>query len=301
VREDLNALADRLAGLPAQTVFGYCRISSSKQEQGLSLPAQEDAIRQYCAKQQLGEPVIVTETSTAGRRMFSLPRVAPSLAVEGEDDEGDGPCRPRLLLLLGHITALSKAHLVVWRLDRLARINDEREVIHQLLLRSEVKLHTTDRSEQVWLDTGDPNDPMAALMRQVFGAFSQYEKAVIEMRMQTGMRFKAARGGYTGGRHPFGFSVANGELQVNEEDAKLIRYLFMLSKRYSMSLRQIQEQLTAYGMPALSKTKIHRILHHEPIYRGTYRDRFGNTHKRPDLRILTDSGDYNYEEEFRRV
>lgn len=301
MRSDLDALAKQLAEADGQRIFGYCRISSSKQEQGLSLPAQEEAICEYCKKHKLGEPLIVTETSSAGQRMFQLPRVGgpatPSPLPSDGDDEDEPPrlTRPRFLLLLGHLTALKNAQLVVWRLDRIARINDEREVIHQLCVRNEVKLHSTDPSEQLWLEHGDPNDPMAALMRQIFGAFSQYEKAIIEMRMQTGMRFKAARGGFTGGRPAFGYTLADGDLAVVPEDAAVVRYIFMLSKKYHLTLNAIRDQLAG----KVSRTKIHRVLHNESLYRGKYRDRYGAVHDRPDLRILTDDGDYDYDEEFR--
>lgn len=299
MRDDLEALAQLLAEDSSRRVFGYCRISSSKQEQGLSLPSQEDAIRKYCEQHKLGEPFIITETSSAGKRMFQLPRIGPATVATSSDedeDEGEeaGRCRPRLLLLLGHVTAIKKAHLVVWRLDRLARINDEREVIHQLLVRSEVKLHTTDKSEQLWVEQGDPNDPMAALMRQIFGAFSQYEKAVIELRMQTGLRFKAAKGGYTGGRAGFGYRIEGGDLKVIPSEASVVRYIFMLRHHYKMTIRSIAERLGTN----MGHTKVHRILSNEGLYRGTYRDRYGTLHNRPDLKILTDNGDFDYREEF---
>lgn len=303
MRSDIEALAHRLANNPKQRIFGYCRISSSKQEQGLSIPAQEAAIRAYCKEHGLDEPEIVTETSTAGKRMFALPRlagstVAASVSEDEDEDAEQGPCRPRLLLLLGHLTSLSNAHLIVWRLDRVARINDEREVLHQLLLRNGVKLHSTDKNERAILEHGDPNDPMAALVRQIFGAFSQYEKAVIELRMQTGMRFKAAKGGFTGGRVAFGYDVVEGELVVNETNARLVRYIFFLRHRYSMTLRSIGEHIGQAVEGGLNHVKIHRILKNEALYRGAYKDRYGTIHQRPDLRILTDSGDYDYAQEF---
>lgn len=297
MRDDVESLAQALAGAGRHRTYGYCRISSSKQEQGLSMPAQEEAIKQYCRNKGLGDPFIVTETSTAGQRMFQLPRLSPPLDEDEEEGVGQGPCRPRLLMLLGHITTVRHAQLVVWRLDRLARINDEREVLHQILLRSGVKLHTTDRGEQAWLEHGDPNDPTTALMRQIFGAFSQYEKAVIEIRMQAGMRFKAAKGGYTGGRTPFGYRSVERELLVEPQEARLVRYIYMLRHKYRMTLRGIADQLVQFTGQKFDKNRIYRVLNTESLYRGQYTDRYGITHDRPDLRILPDRADYDYEEE----
>lgn len=299
MRNDIEALAEQLAQNPKQKVFGYCRISSSKQEQGLSLPAQQEAIQKYCAERGLGDPYIVTETSTAGKRMFSLPTIGPrpSSSIDDDAPEEEGLSRPRLLMLLGHMAGLKGSHLVVWRLDRIARLSDEREVLYQLLTRGGAQLHTTDASERFTLEHGDPNDPMSSLVRQIFGAFSQYEKAVIELRMQSGMRFKAARGGFTGGRVPAGYMVVDGELKIDPVQARMIRYIYFMRHHYKMTLRSISEHLAAHG-EGWTHTKIHRVLNHENLYRGNYRDRFGTLHRRPDLVILTDNGDFNYTEEF---
>lgn len=296
MRDDIESLAQTLSEVGRHRTYGYCRISSSKQEQGLSLPAQEEAIRQYCRAKGLGDPFIVTETSTAGQRMFRLP--ALSAPLDEDEEPAQGPCRPRLLMLLGHITTVRHASLVVWRLDRLARINDEREVLYQLMLRSGVRLHTTDRGEQAWLANGDPNDPTTALMRQIFGAFSQYEKAVIEIRMQAGMRFKAAKGGYTGGRVPFGYRSVDRELVVDAQQAALVRYIYMLKHKYKMTLQGISDQLLNFTGQKFPKSRIHRILNTEALYRGQYTDRYGIQHERPDLIILPDRPDYDYEEEY---
>ncbi len=287
MREDLDVLAHNLGNAETQT-YAYVRVSSSKQEQGLSIDAQSDKIREYCSHNALGEPFIVTEVGSAGKRMFAL----PSVDDEGGTDETES--RPRLHLLLGHLSVRKDTNLVVWRIDRLARLNDEREILYQLLLRFGCTLHSTDVSESTWLDKGDMRDPMTALMRQVFGAFSQYEKAIIEMRMTAGLRYKAAKGGFTGGKAPFGYDIVDGELKINPEERAKVRYIFMLRHKYGYTLRSIAEV-----MEGMNRSRIHRILKAEGVYRGTYVDRYQQKHNRPDLKILDDDEDYNYEQEFR--
>lgn len=291
--KDLECLAHRLSECHHRKVYGYVRVSSAKQEAGVSMDAQEKLIREYAEQKGLGEPFIVRETSSAGKRMFKLPAVNNAPIKSDEETE----VRKRLLLLLGHTTTVKNSHLIVWKLDRLARIGDERELIYQLMQRHEVELHSTDPGEQSWLKHGSSDDPMTSLVRQVFGAFSQYERAMIEMRMNAGLRFKAARGGYVGGRPSFGYYVKDHELHIDNEQAKMVRYVFMLNKKYSMSMRQISRVIEAAGK-RFPHSRVHRIIRDEAFYRGVYRDRFGQHHERPDLKILDDGDEHNYDEEF---
>lgn len=286
MRDDLDALAERLGEAGTHT-FGYVRVSSSKQEQGLSLESQKEKIQEFCSQHALGEPLIITEVGSAGRRMLAL----PFLKEEGESEEVDS--RPRLHLLLGHLSSCKKTRLVVWRLDRLARINAEREMLYHLLQRFDCQLHTTDAREQILLE--NPKDPMIILMRNVLGSFSEYEKAVIEMRMMAGLRYKAAKGGFTGGKHPYGYDLVDSELVVNKEARANVRYIYMLRYKYGYTIRHIAEVLGKFH-----RSTIHRILKAEGIYRGIYTDRFGQKHERPDLKILDDDEDYHYEQEFTR-
>lgn len=292
ITDNIDSLAAHLSGSHDRFVYGYVRVSSSKQErEGLSIPAQEGAIRAYCDAQGLSKPFIVTEVSSAGRRMFSLPSL-----VNREPEPTDS--RPRLLLLLGHLARLGTGHLIAWRLDRIARLNDEREIIYQLLLRSSVKLHSTDPGEQLWIDQGDPSDPMAALTRSIFGAFSQYEKAMIEARMRLGMNLKASRGGYTGGRPPYGYVAVDGELKINEAEAPMVRYIYMLRHKYAQPIRGISSIIESSTGKKFSRSRVHKVLMNEGIYRGRYRDRFGAVHTRPDLKILDEGDTHNYDKEF---
>jgi len=297
ISQELRQLGDTLSKLGNQRVYGYIRVSSVKQEQGESLEAQQQLIRDYCTKNNLGEPFFVVETASAGCRMFNLPKVGSvPQPAGGEERQGEVNTRPKLLLLLGHLRSHPGSHLIVWRMDRLARLNAARELLYQLLIRAEVELHSTDPSEQIWMKNGDPSDPMAALMRQVFGAFAQYERAVIELRMRTGLQYKANRGGFSGGRPPYGYRIEKHDLVVDKYQARLVRYVFMLNKKFGLSLRAIAEHITGQSDDQWNHHRVSRIIKNEALYRGNYKDVFGTIHQRPDLMILTRM-DYDYEGE----
>ena len=95
------------------------------------------------------------------------------------------------------------------------------------------------------LDT-DTDDPTKVLIRQIVGAVSQYERAVIRGRMMAGKAAKAATGGFLGGRAPYGFRIEDG--QVVPDDAEQVVVALVGRLRDSgASLRDISVQLEEQG------------------------------------------------------
>ena len=50
------------------------------------------------------------------------------------------------------------------------------------------------------------------------------ERGMINMRTSGGRAFKAAQGGYSGSRPPYGYEVRNSKLIINEDEAELVSY-----------------------------------------------------------------------------
>jgi DNA invertase Pin-like site-specific DNA recombinase len=153
-------------------------------------------------------------------------------------------------------------------------------------------IHSCQESEDSILKRG-PDDPVSKMMRTIFGAFAQYERAMIEIRMATGMRHKAARGGYTGGGKPFGYKIVDGDLCIDPVESKIVKYIYFLKFQLGASLRSISAQLEHELGMKFAHTKVRRILKSESLYRGYYKDRFDEIHLRDDLIILDQEG-YDY-------
>ena len=204
------------------------------------------------------------------------------------------------MLLLNHLKRVretlggaAKTHLIVWRLDRLARVDYEQELFLTMFRQDNVTLHSVMPTEEHMLDGGHVKDPARAFTRTVLAAASAYERAMIEMRMSAGMAYKASQGGFTGGVPPFGYISKNGELIVDPYEAQMVRFIYHLAMRYRMSVRAIGRYLQAHKHATdpnrYDHSKINRILRdNEAMYRGLYTDRFGTSHQRPDLKILPD-------------
>lgn len=279
-----------------QVCWGYTRVSSDKQEDGESFDTQARTIEAYCAENGLGEPVIVQETASAAKRMFAL----PAFGVYSETKQEEACPRPMLMALFGHLLALrpeEEKQLVVWKLDRVSRVGDEAELIYQLLGRSRVTLHSTFQGENHTLTGG--SDPTKTLMRQIFAAFAQYERAVIEARMTAGRETKAARGGFIGGRPTFGYTVRDNELVIFPQEAKVVRHILHLSE-HGCSLRQISDMITSdpqYNLKTFSHARVGRVIRNRKLYEGWYTDHHGVVHHRPDLNIFTSAQEESNEHE----
>lgn len=269
--------------------WAYVRVSSRKQErEGLGMEGQLAEIVAYCAHRKLPEPVVVVEVAGAGKPLLQLKLPGQ----EAPSADGIAP-RPLFCLLLGFLSDTGKgAHdLVVWKLDRFSRGGSEQELLLRMLWRAETTVHSTYPGEESLLHT-DGGDPSRALMRQILAAFSQYERALIQARMELGMRAKAARGGWVCGSAPYGYEPHERDLRVVPEEARLVAAVFYL-RRLDYTYRSIASEMPRrFGArDPWNVMKVSRILHNHSVYRGQYVDPYGAKHDRPDLKVLPDDWD----------
>lgn len=267
---------------PEQKLWAYVRVSSKGQESdGYGLEAQMDAVRAY--ETEHGAKVIaLLENASASRPLVKTQLVA---AKPGEPEEAP---RPVLQALLSHLCRQGEgATLLLYKLDRLSRVASDQDILLELLRRRGVRVISLQGSEA---DLLDGSDPTRDLMRRILGAFAQYEKAIIFMRTENGRRAKALRGGYAGGRPPFGYcSAGDGELHVEEREAEQIRIVWYLRHMEVMSFTSIIGFLERRGYLDWNRMRVSRVLKNRDLYTGIYIDPFGTKHDRPDLRIIPDN------------
>ncbi len=288
-----SAVLDRQKALQAkfQTpglsgVWGYTRVSSEQQDEGQSPEVQAEDIKKYCIENKLAAPTIVHESASAKRPM--LPVTLPG--IEKSDDQVVAP-RPLLLLLLGHLVEKPGRHLIVWKLDRLARLAYEQEMLLELLRRRGVTVHSVQATEQTLLSgESEEIDPARVFFRQVMGAVAQYERSLIQFRMTAGLRMKASKGGWVGGSIPFGYKVENRDLIIDPVTAETVRLIFYYRDEFSLSYEKIATELRIlHRMSGWHRVRIFRVMQSRDLYKGTYVDPYGGCHPRPELRILPEN------------
>jgi site-specific DNA recombinase len=129
--------------------------------------------------------------------------------------------RPALTRLLRDAKVGRFDVLLVYRVDRLARsIRGLAQIIDEL-----------DQAGVIFRSATEPFDtgtPAGRMMVQMLGVFAEFERALIVERITAGLERKAARGGWCGGRRPYGLDIAENRdhLQRNPTEAPLIPVIF---------------------------------------------------------------------------
>jgi DNA invertase Pin-like site-specific DNA recombinase len=201
---------------------GYGRVSTTEQVKGFGLDVQERAIRDYC-------------------RAHGL-RVAAVFRDEGLSGSNGLDERVGLAKALAALRAGDAAELVVYRLDRLARDLILQETLVEQLRKQGTPVRSASEPD---LDT-DTSDATKTLIRQIFGAVAQYERAVIRGRMMAGKAAKREQGGYVGGNVAYGFRLVNGQVGEDPDEQEVIALATRL-KREGASLRSIAAALDEAG------------------------------------------------------
>jgi DNA invertase Pin-like site-specific DNA recombinase len=198
-------------------------VSTTEQVSGFGLDIQETAIRGFC--------------TANGLRLVEVCR------DEGASGSNGLESRIGLGEALARLKAGEASKLVVYRMDRLARDLILQETLVERLREQGTPVLSASEPD---LDT-DSDDPTKVLIRQIVGAVSQYERAVIRGRMMAGKAAKAAQGGFTGGRPPYGFRIEAGELRPHHDEQEVIALVGRLHAD-GMSLRAIGDELDRLGV-----------------------------------------------------
>jgi DNA invertase Pin-like site-specific DNA recombinase len=235
-------------------VLGYCRVSTENQNgaDSFGLETQRDTITKYCASNGLELVQILEDPALSG----SLPPLE----------------RPGLHAILETLKAGDIQHVIVTRLDRLAR-----DTMLSLWLMKEIKKLGAELVSIA--EPGRWEDPTQKLLLTMVAAFAEFEKSLISSRLSGGRKTKARQGGYAGGKAPVGYKECRGSkaLAVDEEKVATVRRVFELRKTVpGASLQKLADLLNAEGLTTKEGRQFHpmqvkRILDRRAVYEGRYR------------------------------
>lgn len=115
------------------------------------------------------------------------------------------------------------------------------------------------------------------ILEAVTAAMAEVERGMITARTSGGRKIKASRGGYSGGRTPYGYIVDKNirGMVIDEEQANVVRYIFDM-KQNGFTYQKIVDALNKDGYTNKSGGKwaissVQVILGNEPTYRGMYK------------------------------
>lgn len=229
-------------------VVAYVRVSTDGQlgEDKFGLDAQREQIIEYCAKNDMN-----------------------ILKWYSDEGESGAKCRPGFdEIVYGDVTNPPYEAVVVAKSDRVARDINVYFYYQGALLRKNIKLIS------ICEDFGQFG-VFANMLKAFTLTCAEMERDNINKRTSGGRKIKAARGGYSGGRPPYGYTPQNGKLVIVPEEAEVVRFVIR-SKEKGMTYQMICDSLNKAGKTNRSGTKfsistLQVIIENKPLYQGMYR------------------------------
>jgi len=166
--------------------FAYLRVSGKGQLEGDGFPRQLAAIKKHAATNDI--------------------RLTKVFREEGVSGAKDLENRPALQELLVALHSNGTKLVLVERLDRLAR-----DLMVQESIIADLKRHGFEIVSVAEPDLCS-DDPSRTLMRQMLGAFAQYERSIIVQKLRGARQRIRAREGRCEGRKPYGARVGEQEI-----------------------------------------------------------------------------------------
>lgn len=208
-------------------VVAYRRVSTEKQViEGEGLDIQLDRIKAYCKQNNYN---LILDEST-------------DFADEGISGAKESLDRPGIMNLLAYCKEHRIRYVVIDKVDRLSR-----DLFQQLFIEKQLLVDGTEiifSAQETLNSTGETDKAMITLMRQMMGAFAEFERTLINQRLSDGKRKKAHKGDKPAGRQPFGYSYSADRKTtvINEAEAKIVRAMYTYRAR-GFSLENIATYL----------------------------------------------------------
>ena len=246
-----------------RTAVAYIRVSTKDQaergnaEEGFSIPAQREA----CLRQAESLGVIVAE----------------EFVDRGESARS--AARPELQRMLSYLTEHPTSHVIVHKLDRLARSREDDVGINLAIRKSGATLVScTENIDET---------PSGLLVHGIMSSIAEFYSQNLAAEVKKGSLQKAKSGG-TPGRAPTGYinvrMMENGRevrtVALDPDRAPLMQYAFERYSRGDINMRDLLEDLHQRGLDSrpgprtpskpLTLSNLHRLLTH-PYYKGLVR------------------------------
>lgn len=214
----------------------YCRVSTEDQaEKGYSLESQEEECRKFALD-----------------KGFVVDRV---FIERGESAKTQDRTQLQKLIKYAVENKKKLSAIIIWKLDRLSR-----DLADQIEL---MKGFNSLGIRVLFVSDNNDNNPTGRLMRNIIGAFNQYENEVKGERTSNGMK-QAVKEGRWCWKAPVGYRNARDNLGkailLPSEDAHIIQEAFRLAETGLYKQVQIANELKKKGFKRASANLVNRIL-----------------------------------------
>ena len=204
-----------------EKAYIYTRVSTEMQVDGFSLSAQKDDITRYA---KLRNIQIVGEFSDEGK--------------SGKSDK-----RPEFMKMIDAIKTNKDgvSYVIVFKLSRFAR--NAADTLKNLQLMQDYGVNLICIKEGI-----DTSNATGKLMVTVMSAVAEMELENIHTQTMAGRKQKAREGKWNGGFAPYGYTINKGTLEIVEDEAKTVRYIYDLFVNESLGVMGVAKRLNAEGV-----------------------------------------------------
>lgn len=201
--------------------YTYTRVSTANQVDGFSLDAQKDKLLKYANFQEM---IVCGEYSDEGK--------------SGKNIEG----RTDFVRMLDDIKSQKNSidYVLVFKLSRFGR--NAADVLTSLQQMEDYGVNLICVEDGI-----DSSKDSGKLIISVLSAVAEIERENILVQTMEGRKQKAREGKWNGGFAPYGYKLVDGFLEIDEEEAEIIRIIFDRYIHTSMGTTRLAKYLNEKG------------------------------------------------------
>ena len=208
-------------------VYLYTRVSTTMQIDGYSLDAQKTKMKAFC---DYNEYEIAGEYEDAGKSGKSIEgRIAFNQMMDDIKSGKD-----------------EVSYVLVFKLSRFGR--NAADVLATLQVMQDFGVNLICVEDGI-----DSSKDAGKLMISVLSAVAEIERENIRVQTMEGRMQKAREGKWNGGFAPYGYSIIDGKLEVNEEEAVAIRTIFDQYVNTDLGANGIAKYLENHGIHKIAR------------------------------------------------
>ena len=207
--------------------FLYSRVSTEMQVEGYSLEAQKNCLKKFAEREEMQ---IVDYYEDAGK--------------SGKSIEG----RPAFKKMLSDIeSGQSVDYILVYKLSRFGR--NAADILNSLEF-----IQTYDVN-LICIEEGiDSSQTSGKLLISILSAVAEIERENILEQTMNGRREKARQGLWNGGPAPYGYTLKDNKLYINEDEAELVRLIYDKYINTTIGYSGIAKYLNLQGIKKVVRT-----------------------------------------------
>ena len=203
----------------------YTRVSTEMQVEGYSLEAQQDRLEKEAKHRGMKIVKVFKEEGKSGKNIAGRPAFQEMMAKiqNGNSDHID--------------------YVLVYKISRFGR--NAADILNNLQIMEDYGVYILAVEEGT--DSGASAGAFGKMIINIMASVAEVERENIQTQTMAGRVQKARDGLWNGGQSPYGYSLKNGVLIINEEEADIIRLIYDKYVADEWSMNHIAKWLNESG------------------------------------------------------